>query len=457
MLERFRAHLEASRLLSAGDRVLVGYSGGPDSTCLLDLLVALDLPVAAAHLHHGQRAEAEREMERCQAFCEELGVPFYPGRADVPGLAAAKGVGLEEAGRDARYEFFRQVRGVAGATVVATAHTRDDQVETVLLNVARGTGLRGLAGIPESRDGIVRPLLPFTRAETRAYCEGKGLWTHDDPSNEDLAFARARVRHRVVPELRRCHPGCDESIVRLAHLAEEEDALLDSMAAAALERCEIEANGPLRFLARDVEVLLDRRRLTHVPRALLRRAVRLAAGVVGGAFAYDHAAKIAEGVLEGGTGSVTAEGGTAVAEWDEALLRVAATREPTGAPVALALAGATTSETFGWRFEAGETGGDEGPLAARLDRGKLRGDLHVRSARPGDAIEAGTGKRRIKDLFSDQKLSKSTRRLLPIVCDFVGPVWVPGIRVSSRVQADPGCEAPLTLRFGPLLESPGHN
>ncbi|MCB8932738.1 MAG: tRNA lysidine(34) synthetase TilS [Fimbriimonadaceae bacterium] len=457
MLERFRAHLESSQLIAPEDLVLVGYSGGPDSTCLLDLLVALGVPVVAAHLHHGQREEAKREMERCQAFCAELGVPFYPGRADVPAIAKRQGIGLEEAGRNARYEFFRQVQGLAHTTLVATAHTRDDLLETVLLNLSRGTGLRGLAGIPEARDGIVRPLLKFTRAETRAYCEAKGLWTHDDPSNEDLAFARARVRHRVLPELRLCHPGCDEAIERMARLAAEEDALLDSMAAAALERCELEPNGPLRFVAQDAEVVLDRMRLAHVPRPLLRRAVRLAGAVVGGTFAYEHVAQVLEGLGHETLGSVTAEDGAAVAEWDEATLRVASTREPMAARATLATPGETASETFGWRFAIDRGPVEVDPLTACFDPGKVRGELHVRPARPGDAIECGEGKKKVKDLFSAAKLSKSARRLLPIVCDFVGPVWIPGLRVSTRVRADARAQDALRIRFGPLLGPSSHN
>lgn len=457
MLERFRAHLEASQLFSPEDHVLVGYSGGPDSTCLLHLLVQAGVSVSAAHLHHGQRTEADRELERCGAFCGELNVPFFPGHADVPGIARSMGVGLEEAGRDARYEFFRQLRPVARHTLVATAHTRDDQLETVLLNLSRGTGLRGLAGIPESRDGVVRPLLPFTRAETRAYCEERGLWTHDDPSNHDLAFARARVRHRVLPELRMCHPGCDEAIVRLAHLASEEDLLLDSMAAAALERCEMELNGPLRFLTLDAEVVLDRARLEHVPSPLVRRAVRLAGGAVGGVFTYEQVVRILEGLRERPLGSVTAEGGAAVAEWDERTLRVASTSEPASIRSVLEWPGETVSETFGWRFEIDQGATKSDPLETALDPQKVQGGLHVRPAKQGDTIEGSTGRKKVKDLFSAAKLSKSARRLLPIVCDMVGPVWIPGVRASARVQAPEEVATALRIRFGPILRRSSHN
>ncbi|MEA2553176.1 MAG: tRNA(Ile)-lysidine synthase, partial [Fimbriimonadaceae bacterium] len=186
MLERFRDHLEKTGLIPAGTRVLVGYSGGADSTCLLHLFHALQVDIVAAHLHHGQREEADTEQRLCEAFCTELGIPFVSGRGDVPRLAKDLKIGLEEAGREARYAFFRQAAFQTGCTLVATAHTLSDNVETILLNIARGSGLAGLAGIPEKRENIVRPLMIFAREETRAYCQDHGFWYHDDPANEDL-------------------------------------------------------------------------------------------------------------------------------------------------------------------------------------------------------------------------------------------------------------------------------
>jgi tRNA(Ile)-lysidine synthase len=188
MLEQFQEHLRKSGLIPDGSRVLVGYSGGADSTALLHLLHRCGIDVVAAHLHHGQREEAEDELARCQAFAEKLDLPFIAGRADVPRMSREMGMGLEEAGREARYGFFRQAAFGAECDLIATAHTLTDQVETVLLNIVRGTGLRGLTGIPVKRENIVRPLLPFSRDETVSYCKEHGFWTHEDPANTDFAF-----------------------------------------------------------------------------------------------------------------------------------------------------------------------------------------------------------------------------------------------------------------------------
>ena len=280
MLEKMRRHLESTGLIPEGARVLVAYSGGADSTCLLHLLSQLGIDVVAAHLHHGQRPEGDKEMKLCETFADSIGVPFVGGRADVPAIAAERKVGLEEAGREARYTFLAQAADRLDCDFIATGHTRDDHSETVLLHMARGSGLAGLAGIPAKRDNVVRPLLPFSRTETKAYCVG--LWTHDDPSNSDESFSRARIRHRVLPELRHINPEINETIARLSAIVSEEDVFLNGMAAAALEQCEVLLNGDLRFLTLDIEAAFDAERLRHLPPALLRRAIRLACQAIGG-------------------------------------------------------------------------------------------------------------------------------------------------------------------------------
>ncbi len=420
------------------------------------MLALSGVEVVAAHLHHGQRAEADLERDRCAAFCADLDVPFVPGTADVPAMAAALKMGVEEAGRHARYAFFEQAAAQTGCTAIATAHTRDDQLETVLLNIARGTGLAGLAGIPERRGSIVRPLLPFTRAETRAYCDDRGLWYHDDPANDDLSFARARVRHRVLPELRLTHPGCDASLGRLARLAGEEDAFLDAMAAAALERCEVPLNGVLRFLTLDVEACFDRGLLAHVPLPLRRRGVRLAAGALGGAFDFEQVERVLVGMDADPKGSVTGSGGTVKAVWTPDTLWL--TRSAPSVPSRHALEpGETASGALGWRFEVFEGTPDGSPLCAALVPASLRGGLHIRAAKKGDTIDTGKGfTKEVGELMSQAKLSPAARATLPIVCDMVGPVWVPGIRVSFRVAASPGQPA-LCVRLGPLSNAESHN
>lgn len=452
MIDRFRRHIEASGLIAPGARVLVGYSGGGDSACLLHLMASLGFDVVAGHLHHGLRAEADRELKLAEAFCQDLNLPFASGRADVPRMMRELRIGEEEAGRKARYQFFAQAAFETGCALIATAHTRDDQVETVLMRVARGTGISGLAGIPERRQNIIRPLLPFSRAETRAYCAENGLWTHDDPSNENLAFARARIRLRVLPELRAIHPATDEAIVRLAALAGEEDRFLDGAAAAALERAESALNGDLSFLTRDVEVAFDRGALLHLPRVLLRRAIRLASGALGASVDHHAVERLIDALATEPRGSHTAEGGEIVIEWSDRLVHFRELKPAVPFRYPLTLPGETISDEFGWRFIARE--GIPGvPIRASLetwiDLAKTRGPLYFRTAQAGDSMRpfGFDGSRKVSDLLSEAKLTQACRARLPIVCDLIGPLWIPGVCLDARAAASANSDRVLCVQF----------
>lgn len=457
MLDRFRENLAQEGLIPPQSRTLVGYSGGADSTCLVSLMHEAGLDFVAAHLHHGQRDEAEAELARCEAFCAERDIPFVSGRADVPKLARDTRVGLEEAGRDARYRFFRQAAFRLECDRIATAHTRDDHVETVLMNLARGTGLTGLGGIRPVNGRLVRPLLGFTRVETRVYCTERGFAFHDDPANTDTAFSRARVRTRVLPELRALNPAVDEAIARLAEVAADEDAFLNAAAAAGLERAEVRPNGDLWFLTKDCEVVLDRALIRALPPVLAKRGLRLAAGVLGASLDFGHVGQISTGLGEGGRGSVTAEGGRVVVEWDDARLVVRDTTPAQPFRHNATIPGETVSEEFGWVLRAWhEDGAGEGRTEDRreadLDADAITGTVFFRSAQEGESFHA-VGRpesRNLHDLMAGAKLTASARRRLPIVCDLRGPVWVPAVGVAERVRVRPETRRRLRLS---LLEA----
>lgn len=458
MLDAFRVHLEESNLLPPGSKVLVGYSGGADSTCLLSLMHECGIDIVAAHLHHGQRADADKELALCQAFAEQLGVPFAAGRADVPRIATQRKVGLEEAGRNARYEFFVQASRQFACNLVATAHTKSDQVETVLFNLVRGAGLTGLSGIPERRGNIVRPLLPFTREETRGYCQCNGLWFHDDPANADTTFSRTRIRVNVIPELTQVNSAVEEAIARFAVLAGEEDRFLDGMAAAALEQAETNLNGPHGFLTKDVEVAFERTSLTALPPVLFRRAARLVAGMLGATASHDALYQFAQRIAIEPTGSITFEGGEVAVEWHAETVHFRHLLPSVPARTSLPLPGAHSSAEFGWCFSIElQTGGITKPNRAAfdtaLDAAKLEGDLYLRPGATGDKMRpiGFDGTRKLSDLLSEAKLTKAARARLPIVCDLVGPIWAPGICVDSRVAADSGSERTVILCFASRL------
>lgn len=457
MTERFQAHLSESGLIPEGATVLLGYSGGADSTCLLTLLKEAGIDVIAAHLHHGQRREADAELERCELYCNELSVPFLSGRADVPRLAQDRGIGVEEAGRIARYAFFEQSAAQTNASLIATAHTLDDHVETVVLNLVRGSGLNGLSGIAERRDNVVRPLLPFTRKETREFCQAKGLWFHDDPANDDASFARVKIRKHVVPVFQDINLAALRNIERTARLVGEEDRFLDGMAAAALERAEFPLNGPLQFVSVDCEAAFHKDALLSLPRVLLARALRLVTSVLGSPMDSHQTNTVIEGLATKEKGSVTTEGGATVVEWDAGGVSVRSLAVDSPYRFSLTLPGETLSDEFGWKFTAqrSEPHGFQRPpnsLDVLIAQEGVKGPLYFRSYESGDAITplGMSGKKLLSDLFQELGLTAAARRRLPIVCDLLGPVWVPGGCIAERVRVGPETEWCVRLSFGPI-------
>jgi tRNA(Ile)-lysidine synthase len=206
--------------------VLVALSGGADSTSLVAALAALrDAgragPVSACHVDHGLRPDSAADAGACRALCERLGVPLRVVAVQVGGG------NLQAAARRARYAALRAVAAEVGAARIATAHTRSDQAETVLLRLSRGAGARGLAGIPPRRGAIVRPLIDRSRAEVLSYLAARGLPHREDPTNATARFDRNRVRHEVLPALERLRPGAEAALARAADLLRDDERALE--------------------------------------------------------------------------------------------------------------------------------------------------------------------------------------------------------------------------------------
>jgi tRNA(Ile)-lysidine synthase len=242
------ATIDRTALIAPAQRVLVGVSGGLDSVVLLAALRTLSeadgrrYHLAVAHLNHGLRSGADED----EAFVAELAgrwqLPVVIEQCDVAALAERQGEGLEQAGRSARYAFFRRAAAQVDAELVAVAHHADDNVETVLFRLCRGTGLRGLSGMPIRRPlgaelTLIRPLLDLRRVTLHDWAQQQGLGWREDPTNAEATFTRNAIRHDLLPMIRtQIHPGVDEAVLRLACQARQADALLTRQADGLLER-----------------------------------------------------------------------------------------------------------------------------------------------------------------------------------------------------------------------------
>ena len=226
MMKKVLEYQQRMGLIQDGDRIVVGFSGGADSVCLLLVLEEVkkekDISYCAVHVEHGIRGEESlADAEFAKAFCRERGVLLYTYHVDAPAYAAERKVSLEEGARELRYECFGKAKEAFGATKVAVAHHGDDNAETMLFHLARGTGLRGLAGILPSREDIIRPLLCVTREEIEAYLAQKQVSYCIDSTNEDVTYTRNRIRREVLPILRQVNARAVEHMQYLSEQVEE--------------------------------------------------------------------------------------------------------------------------------------------------------------------------------------------------------------------------------------------
>lgn len=230
--DSFELFVKKYDMLPAGSKVLCAVSGGADSVCLLHLLHARkDISVVCAHFNHRlRREESDRDEAFVRRLCEGLKVECVAGSGDVAAYAAEQGLGTEEAARTLRYEFLFDAAEKCGANRIATAHNAEDNAETVLLNLARGAGLKGLCGIPPVRGVIVRPLLHTTRDEILEYLSQNGLAHVEDSTNSQDGYSRNRIRHHVLPVLKEQNEAAVMNIARAAELLREDENYLSAQA-----------------------------------------------------------------------------------------------------------------------------------------------------------------------------------------------------------------------------------
>lgn len=295
LAHRLYAHVRREELLPRGASVVVACSGGPDSLALLALLLELRpllaLTVTAAHYEHGIRGAASRaDASFVQQFCAERSLPCCIAHGDAPQAAAACGESLETAARRLRYDFLERVRARVGADWIATAHHADDQAETVLLHLLRGTGLDGLAGIPahDAARHLVRPLLPFPKQQLVDYCRAQGFSPRHDATNDVPDALRNRVRMRLLPALARAYnPSIRQGLCRLAAIAGEEREAMEQSAAREAKRliARLPAGSAHGEHAASWHLpeapALEAEAARALPRALCRRVLRQYLGALG--------------------------------------------------------------------------------------------------------------------------------------------------------------------------------
>ncbi len=451
--EALRALLNApDPLLRSGDHILVAVSGGPDSLALLHVLDGLRTDmglrgVSAAHLHHGLRGqEADDDAAFVAQFCAARAIPCFTEKADVAREAAREHVAVQQAARTVRYAFLARTARQCRADKVATAHTQDDLVETVLMHIMRGTGLDGLRGIPARRGIYVRPLLNVTHAQAEAYCDAHALQPRRDSSNSDSShYTRNRIRRELLPMLETdYHPGTRASLLRLAQIAGADADFLQGHAQAMLHQITLAESALPQSLT------LSRVGLRALHPALLRHVLRAALAQTRGTgenITYHHLEQMADALR---SSAQTPWGMTTPAPLCRVVVRaqtVVFTMQDGQAPlldtsysVPLPIGGSAQLPGSRQQIKAKLLAPAALPAKGR-DQAAFDAEhvhlpsLHVRTWQPGDRL-APRGMnghtQKVQDVFANAKVPRQERSQTPIAADRDGLLWVAGLAASER-------------------------
>lgn len=464
LVRRVAAFIDRHLLLCPGDKVVVAVSGGADSVCLFHILWQLsrksNVGLFIAHLNHKLRgAESDADAAYVAELARKFSVPAIIGAEDVGAHHKERGGSLEEVARELRYAFLARTAEKAGASKVAVGHTRDDNVETILLHLLRGTGIAGLRGLLATSEiahagqttplKVIRPLLEVRRDETVAYCRKHGLQPRSDSSNESPRFLRNRIRMELLPLLRGYNPNIDDALLRMAAIARDDIAFLEERAASLWDEVAREEMSA---------IYLDRTRLSTIPPSLQRQIFRKAIERLSGNL-RDIEADHIEGMLSflrkpAGKKLDLPRGLHVFTVYNSLVLTslpsVPCPFPPLHGSFRLNIPGDTIIP--GWKVTAtilDRPRNEDDPLAADLDLEKCGMELSVRTRQPGDRFQP-LGMRemkRLQDFMVDCKIPGTWRDRIPLVCSPSHIIWVVGWRISDVAKLDVDTRRVLHLKF----------
>lgn len=437
MREKVRKTIAQFHMFPRGAKLIVGLSGGADSVALLHLLHSWqekeNWQITAVHIHHGLRGrEADEDARFAEDFCASLGIPCVVKRYDVGKEAKLRGLGEEETGRILRYAAFREAAGGEGR--IAVAHHRKDQAETVLMRLCRGTGLTGLTGMSPVRGDICRPLLFCDREEVEQYCRENHLLWREDATNQQEKYTRNKLRLRVLPLLEEINPKAVAHIAETASLLAEEEDFLEQQAEAYF------AQGKLPSAAEEIH--LSREKLHALHPAMRRRVLRKAMANFLQADVSQAQIAALEDLLQRETGkSRDFHQGIRAENRYEALVLFRKREQqaegfccelPVDEEVLIPEAGIAVCASFHEKKVeiSAET------CTNVFDYDKIKHTLFCRTRKAGDFIPLQNGRKKIKDLFIDEKIPRDRRASYPLITMGEEVLWVPGLRASAAAGVD---------------------
>jgi tRNA(Ile)-lysidine synthase len=450
MLEKkARTAIDKYSMIPGKATVLVAVSGGPDSIALLHFLNKAGYKTFAAHLDHRLRGKAAADDLRfVRSFCRRLGVSLISASSDIGSLAKRLKVSTEEAGRIGRYAFFNRAAKKCGASKVALAHHADDNIETFLMRIMRGTGLKGLCGIPPVRDDIIRPLIDASKSEILDYCARNDLSYRLDHTNFEDKFTRNRIRNILIPSLEREIPGFKKKVLLLIKGFCRDQVLLSRYVSAVMKKT-VKKTGRA--------VCVNRGGLMSLPPDMRGYVVRSAIELYKGDLKDISSAHV-EAVLSLDAGHICLPGGIYIQACGGKYL-ISRDIEKKPKPVrfrySLKVPGKVRVKEANASIRAvlcrRPKDLRKAPAStAYLDASKIKGlALQVRSFRPGDRfVPFGMkGSKKLQDFFVDSKIPPGQRCLVPVVCDAEKIVWLAGLRPDERARVEPSTKSFVRLEI----------
>ena len=427
MEEKILKAVKDFKLLEKGQNVTVALSGGADS---MALLIALDtlkdklgITLDAAHFNHKIRGdEAESDQNFVIEQCQKRKIKIFIGSADIPEIAREKSLSIELAAREERYAFLKNV----GQDVIATAHTLSDNLETVLFNLARGTALKGLCGIPAKRDVFIRPLIYCTRADVEKYCAEKGIPYVTDSTNLCDDYSRNKIRHNIIPVLKDINPAAEDALLRTVTSLNEDSEFLESISEKELRKRLMQDN------------TLSVKDFSFLHKAVAKRVIAKFYNDRLSVYPDNlHINEIYDICLSGGKTSIARNKSAVVG--DNCLEFVDNSDE--------------ILPKYQYKVEIVEKNIDyfknvhDLLLNNTLDCDKIIGKLVSRTRLPGDRIylRRSNGTKTLKKLYTEYSVPLSERSLWPVLADDKGIVWVNGMDVAKRCAVTPDTKRVLCI------------
>lgn len=438
---KVKATITQHNLLEKGDTVICAVSGGADSMCLLSVMremaAEFDIKVVAANLNHSLRgAEGDGDSQYVEAICEIKGIPFYGRKLDIGAIAKAKGISVEEAGREERYKFFDEIASSLGGAKIATGHNISDNAETVLFRLGRGSSAKGLCGIRYKRGNIIRPLLDVSRAEITQYLIENGIIWREDSTNAQLHYTRNKIRHSVLASFEKVQPGAVEKIVSCAKsLSEDEDYLSDLadklIASARVEEDEYSTSAliaaPAPISKRAAAKLLEEWGAKDIDREKINSFLELC--------------------KKGSGKRMDINADSYILRSFYTVLRQCRENERKFS-YSVKAGQKISHENWSVSFELTNTPPKENPKTAVFDAGQLFGTFTVRSRSDGDKIKLkGGGSKKLKELFIDMKIPQNRRSRIPVILKGDEVIFVPPLRKTPRYAPNENTKTYLVIKY----------